>query len=807
MVRLLIALSLALCLQPLSAKSETPFLQTHCIDCHDEDVKKGGLDLTSLAADDVAAWTKVHDRVASGEMPPAKKPRPAAAEQSAYLASLAMTITETETALRSKVGRTVFRRLNRTEYENTLRDLLGLPHLNVREMLPADGEAHGFDTVGAALNLSHVQVARYLEAADAALDAALQMSEVPVETRRVRLKDEGRFYELDQKTRERIPGGRGSSRVVDEWIVLLRQPNSAQTPWFFGRHVEHSGDYKVRIRLRAVEFANGKLQPPAQSHIAALVGHPSRRVIHQFNVPTDAEVLEFTAWIEAGEQLTFNALTLDDRISPGETKIDHTKPYSGPGIAVEYVETVGPQLGPKPANVLFGGLPIVPWTKGSSLLQPSAPAIVKGAPRLMVASPAPEVDASRVLRNFMERAFRRSVSEAELADYLPLVKARLAQKVPFHEALRTGFKAVICSPDFLFFQERRGGLDDPALAARLSYFLWKSMPDQQLLQANLHDSQVLHEQTERLLSDPRSQRFVHDFLDQWLELRRIAFTQPDKQLYPEFDMLLQDSMVEETRAYFSDMLRHDLSAGHVLKSDFLYVNAPLAALYGVPGIKGVDLQRVPLPAGSVRGGFITQGSVLKVTANGTTTSPVTRGAWIMERILGKHVPPPPPGAGSIEPDVRGTTTVREQLDKHRSIESCAGCHRKIDPPGFALESFDVMGGWRERYRSLDKGEKVDQVVADRRVKYRLGLPVDTSGHLEDGAAFSNIREFRELLLKDQPQLARNLTERLFVYATGAGITFSDRAEVERVVAATAKSSHGLRSMIHEIIQSPLFLCK
>jgi hypothetical protein len=794
------------CLPIAAAPPGAAFLEEHCFDCHDSAVKKGGLDLSALTAADTLVWTKVHDRIASDEMPPAKRPRPAEADKAGFLKALAESVTREEMAQRAKSGRTVYRRLNRTEYEHTLRDLLGLPNLKVRAMLPADGEAHGFDTVGAALNLSYVQMAKYLEAADHALDEAISLHVPSVEIKRVRLQDEGRFYEYDQKTRQRIPGGRGGSRVLDEWIVLLRQPNSAQTPWFFGRHFQHSGNYRVRVRLRGVDFDVDKLRPPSRSHIAALVGHPSKRLIHTFDVPGEARVLEFTTWIEAGEQLTFYAATLDDRVSPGETTIPD-KPYRGPGIAVEYVETEGPLAGESTVPRLFGNLPVVAWKSESGMRRPAVTEGLKTLPPMMIESADPAADAQRLLREFMRRTFREAVSEEEVNRYLPLVKRKLEQRFTFHEAMRAGFKAVLCSPDFLFFHEPVGELNEAALATRLSCFLWKSAPDEALRKAKLRDPKVLREQTERLLADPRSQRFVEDFLDQWLELRRIGLTQPDRQLYPEFTMLLQDSMVEETRQFFAAMLRDDLSATHLVSSDFTYANAPLAELYGISGVQGVDLRRVSFPKDSPRGGFLTQGSVLKVTANGTTTSPVTRGAWIMERILGRPVPPPPPGAGSIDPDVRGTTTVREQLEKHRSAESCAGCHRKIDPPGFALESFDVMGAWRDRYRSLEKGDAVKAVFADRPVKYKLGPAVDATGQSEDGKPFRDIREFRALLIEDQRQLARNLTERLLVYATGAGISFADRAEVERIVTATTKSNHGVRSLIHAVVQSRLFTNK
>jgi hypothetical protein len=357
-----------------------------------------------------------------------------------------------------------------------------------------------------------------------------------------------------------------------------------------------------------------------------------------------------------------------------------------------------------------------------------------------------------------------------------------------------------------------GRLDPYALASRLSYFLWRSLPDETLLaQARsgaLTRPETLRREVERLLGDRRAGRFVADFTSQWLDQDDISATVPDRPLYPEYfcDSHLVESLVEETRAYFAEMLRGDLGASHVMASDFAMLNERLAQLYGVPGVQGSAIRRVPLPAGSSRGGFLTQGSIMKVTANGLTTSPVKRGAWVLDHLLGQPVPPPPPDAGSIEPDTRGATTVREQLGKHRENSACASCHQKMDPPGFALESFDVMGAQRDRYRSLGQGDEVKAIVGVREVRYRLGPAIDPTGDLA-GAPFADIAGLRALLLKDQTQIARNLTRRLLTHATGAGISFSDRTAIETMLAGTRANGHGLRSLIHAVVQSEQFRCK
>jgi hypothetical protein len=279
-------------------------------------------------------------------------------------------------------------------------------------------------------------------------------------------------------------------------------------------------------------------------------------------------------------------------------------------------------------------------------------------------------------------------------------------------------------------------------------------------------------------------------------------------MYPEFDERLRVSMVQETEAFFGELLRENLSVANFIQSDFAMLNSRLGLHYGMPEITGEQLRKVKLPADGLRGGVLTQASVLKVTANGTTTSPVLRGAWVMKKLLGEPPAPPPPNTGTIEPDTRGATTVREQLAKHRSMESCAGCHAKMDPPGFALESFDVIGGFRERYRSQGAGDQTTVPnTRGRKLYIKLGLPVDPSGELADGRQFGGISDFKKLLLAQQDKVLAALAKNLVIYSTGAPISFADRASVEEIVAKTRGQGSGLRTLVHEVIESPLFLSK
>ncbi len=311
-----------------------------------------------------------------------------------------------------------------------------------------------------------------------------------------------------------------------------------------------------------------------------------------------------------------------------------------------------------------------------------------------------------------------------------------------------------------------------------------------------------------MLQDPRAERFLESFLGQWLDLRLIDFTAPDSDLYPEFDALLKWSMIEETHRFFRELIAHDMSVLNIIDSDFAMLNDRLAKHYGVTGVEGSEIRRVSLPDDSPRGGVLTQASILKVTANGTTTSPVVRGKWVLERILGDPPDPPPPGVPAIEPDIRGAITVRDQLAAHRNVSSCASCHVKIDPPGVALESFDVIGGYRDHYRAIDPDRDMRRVRyvpdAPPPQRYKQGLPVECNDELVSGGSFEDIREFKRLLLADPDSIARNVASQLITYSTGAPVSFADRDEVEAIVSLTRDHQHGLRSLILEVITSPLF---
>jgi hypothetical protein len=312
---------------------------------------------------------------------------------------------------------------------------------------------------------------------------------------------------------------------------------------------------------------------------------------------------------------------------------------------------------------------------------------------------------------------------------------------------------------------------------------------------------------ERLLDDPRAHRFTENFTGQWLDLRKIDATIPDPRLYGDFDGVLFWSMPRESHLVFEEILKHDRSLLEFVAADWSMLNGRLAAHYGIPGVEGNDFRKVALPKGSHRGGVLTQAAVLKVTADGTRTSPVLRGKWVLEKIVGRPPAPPPPDVPAIEPDIRGATTIRQQLDRHRAIASCAACHVHIDPPGFALETFDPIGGYRDFYRATIGDRKSILPVSFRGRPIYRGPDVEQGGETHDGQTFKDIDDYKRILLRDKDQLARNLTEKLLIYSTGGDIQFADREVVEQIVAAIREKNYGFRTLIHEVVQSRIFLNK
>ena len=851
-----------------AADDRAKFFKNHCTSCHDAETKVGGLDLTTFKqdlanAENFSRWLKIHDRIESGEMPPKNEPRPKADEIAVVTKSLRTELIAAEALKLKEQGRTVVRRLTRAEYENTIRDLFDMPGIALYGSLPADGSAHGFDKNSDALDISHVNLAKYVEAADHALDLAIATQPQPPVTQKQRislaghvghilgngdavlLKNKqpdpeyppaGEQGHIDQGAHERI-----GSFARDSSTGVFRHEDESFNPYFLDFAVLYPGRYRIRASFFSFGWDKGTVLPNRGTEAARLSavqlsqdgrhgGHPSY-VLGYYAAPSlESREHEFVHWLNYKETIGFNAASLAPVVN--YSRKGRAMAFTGPGIAVDWLDIEGPlhDVWPPVAHRrLFGELPIVEFkqTEQKDVRGPKRKLLrqeivhTKNRPDpanglWTVQSNDPLVDADRLLASFMPKAFRRPVSAEIRQAYVAKVQERLQAGDCFELAMRWAYRAALCSPDFLYHVEpdsTGGALDGYALANRLSYFFWNSLPDEQLTklaeQGGLSKPEVLRGEVERLLKDPKSQRFVDDFLGQWLKLRQIAATDPDRKLYPEFSAYLQDSMVGETRAYFRELVEKNLPASHLIKSDFAMLNEKLAKHYGIDGVSGPEIRRVQLPAGSPRGGFLTQAAILKITANGTTTSPVPRGAFVMERLLGIPPEPPPPNVPAIEPDVRGASTIREQLAKHRADTACASCHAKMDPPGFALEAFDVIGGFRTRYRSIGDGDPAPRGGIDPfiGISFKLGPPVDASGILPDERQFQDVLEYQQLVAGDSFLLLKNLAQQLTIYSTGRDVAFSDREPIAAIVDRTLKNGGGVRSLIHEVVQSELFKTK
>jgi hypothetical protein len=843
-------LSLFLLVVAASAAEIAPFLDKHCLECHDSQTRKGNFDLEALkfAPTDprnLAAWVKVHDQIAAGEMPPAKKPRPELAAQSAYLSDLKGRLIAADEARIAADGRTVKRRLNRFEYENTLRDLLAAPWLDVRESLPEDTESYRFNKSGQALDVSHVQLARYLATAEDALRQVLVASaeKLPATPRRYYARDQGSYvgpmkFSVFNQSPERatfptmgyaaqpdVRAGKAPTTVGKadpaarelEGVGVVASAYEPIEPKFSAFKAPVSGRYRIKLCGHTVWVGPGdpkrwfipnldnvsKGRRPEPVTVYALTPPRVLRRVANIDLNPDVTVADIDVLLAAGESIQVDAVRFF-RSRPGAGRFQNplATAEGQPGMVMRWIEVEGPIHDRWPTaayQALFDDLP--------ARKTDATPLKVEVTPKDAAK------DAERLLRRFVQQAYRRPVTPAEETRFLPVIQNALKTGSSFAEAMVAGYTAVLSSPGFLYLQDKPGRLDDVALAERIGFFLWNSAPDAELrrlaAEGKLRQPAVLQAQVDRLLADPRSRRFVDAFLDYWLDLRKAGVTNPDENLYPDYylDDHLAESCVDESRAFFAELLRGDLPARQVVASDFVFVNERLATLYGLPGVVGAQLRKVTLPSASVRGGFLTQASVLKVTANGTTTSPVVRGAWIMERLLGRKPPAPPPSVPAVEPDIRGATTIRQQLDRHRTQESCSACHAKIDPPGFALENFDIFGGFRTNYRAID-GKTKDVGIGKNGQKFAFhqALPVEPQGQLGK-RNFADIREFKAIVVQDERQLARNLVGQFTVFATGAPVGFADRPKVEAILEATAARGYGVRSLVHGLVTSDLFLNK
>ena len=808
----------------LDVASETrlrAFFDTYCKECHGPEKQKGDrrfdqLHLPVARADGLIELQDIIDQLNLGEMPPSKADRhPAVGEVRDIVALLTNLVADGHARLSSTGGQTVLRRLNRREYINTVGDLFGLnmTMFDPTTKFPRDQTVQHMDNVGDALKTSGYLLAQYLEAANQVVDKAFATMERPKE-------QTWRFTE-DFRQQPELRHHRDIHQ--NRFIALYETTTSVQHEGAYGpllnfaQGVPVDGYYEIRVKAEAKfrrnpydpKFFGTDLSMPLRMGIVA--GNAKAGALH-LPQPVEPQLAEtiladerqewytFRVWLDKGfsprftfpngmlsvrnayarVMRTYNQLFPEDvRKSTGivEHRIAVLRHGQVPQIRIHEVEIRGPLIEEWPTpgrRALLGG-------------QPFAPERTRA-----------------ILETFATRAYRRPVRSDEVDRLMSVVESRRRQGIEPLAAMKDGMKTALCSPAFLYLvepapadraAETERSLSAHALASRLSYFLGSTMPDPELRRAadsgDLLKPEVLTGQVRRMLASPRAEVLVASFLDSWLNLRALGDMAPDRgEFVRYYAQNLQPAMKLETQLFMRDLIHRNESIVRFLDSDYTFANRALARLYGmenaVPPETGHEFQRVALPTPQ-RGGLLGQGSVLTVSANGVETSPVTRGVWVLENILGTPPAPPPDNVPPIDPDIRGAKSMREILAKHRDNPACYECHRKIDPLGFALENFDPIGAWRSSYEK--------------------GAPIDSSGELPSGQHFADVAGLKRALIDRKDQFARMLTERLLGYACGRRIEPLDRPVVDRILAATKKDDYRFRDLIEQVVASQAFRSK
>ncbi len=811
-----------------------PFLAQHCVRCHGDKKQEGNLRVEHLttAFTDAATldrWAEVLNVLNSHEMPPENEPQPEAKAVAA--------VTDWITAQRRRVelfrrnGRVVLRRLNRDEYRNTIRDLIGVDF--DPSGFPQDPPAGGFDNNGQALTMSPLQTELYLDAARKILDRALVEGDRPATIRwrfqpetgdsdsnRVRYdgqnlivnggnnKVEGDFkvmhhdsWDRHLNAREfRVPREgeyvvrmRAAGKIPDRQAVIdtaraalehRRKEQDEKNPkgkkWTAEQlendlqHFQSDRMYDYGPpRLKLIQTLGGQPKTMSELDVAAPVDKPREYEVHGWFTPAPCG-------------LTIEYAYRIPRVLENFWFQSHDN-FARPELYVDWFEIEGP---------LYAAWP------------PESHTRVLGKATVTAANE--RTVAKATLQTFLRRAYRRPVTADEVEQKLKLFDLVRKDSESYVQAMKTPLIAVLNSPHFLYLTEpdvtattnrpaAPRKLNEHELASRLSYFLWSSMPDEELFR--LADSRqllqpaVLRKQVDRLLNDPKAEAFVANFAGQWLGLRDVGANPPAEDLYPQYDRHLEVSMIEESKAFFREILQKDLSVMNFVQSDFVTINERLARFYGIPDVRGDHFRSVKVPEGIHRGGVVTQASVLTITSNGTRTSPVKRGTWVMKNVLGSDPGLPVANAGDIAPKVPGIdkATVRKRLEIHRELPQCARCHNKIDPLGFALENYNAAGEWRDQEGFGYKG--------------RVGRDdpaINASSKLPDGTEINGVDGLQAALLQKDQLFLRCLTEKLVTYALGREVSPLDEPFLEATVTKLQKPPGTLRTLIHEIVTSQAF---
>ena len=762
-----------------------PFLAEHCLRCHGEKKQKGDLRLDTLSRDFAAPlaaahWADALERISAGEMPPEDEPQPAAAEAARTAEWIAARLKDGETTRLGKRERVSLHKLTREEYANTIRDLVGV-NFDATDPtgLPEDPEWHGFERIGSVLSVSPAHVEKYFAAAEAVLNEALPAS--PVKALAVHRGPFDLRYHGQREKAEKL--GLAEGARVELW------PHDGLD---VGTGFPAAGDYRMRVKLSGMKPPKGRAP-----HLSVYAKGLDRMLFERDVVAPEEqpETLEFAFHVPAGNhdlRLTCEA--------PGPSNL----PRHGRYDAGRFFTTIAASAtGRQPWQWKLSdedGVPLRPFLIVDSVEidgpLPSAPA------QNLIPPGTQDLTQSReILTRFAERAFRRPLRPAELERLEKLVESERQSGEKWESAVKSALTAILCAKDFLYLvegsAEQSGAqLNDWELAARLSYFLWSTMPDEPLFAlaraGRLHEPAVLRGEVARMLRDAKAERFSTGFPRQWLQLKRVGMFPPDKKLYPDYDAHLEKSMIAEGTEFFREVLGKNLSLREFLDSDWTMLNARLAEHYAMPGPTGDGFQRVALRAEDHRGGLLTQAGVLSLTSDGQRHRPVHRGKWILETIFNKPPPPPPANVKPIEPTPAGQpkATLRMKLDAHKSDANCAACHRKIDPLGLAFDHFDAIGRWR-----------TEEVV---RGGDGANPPVDASGVLPDGRAFSDDAALRRLLVSDTDKFASAFVEKLATYALRRAMTIDDRRALTDIAAQAKQTDYRLRDVVEGFVLSELF---
>jgi mono/diheme cytochrome c family protein len=829
------------------------FTQDYCIKCHGPEKQKGdrafhqisklisGKQVVDLAEDEtVHLLHDLLDQLNLGEMPPKKEgvAQPKPDETKRVIGWLTKTLLELEKQKGPK--QTVLRRLNRREYRNTMRDLLGLQDLafDFTENFPTDEKNHGFTNVGDALSLSDQHLNAYLEAADRYLRMAFRFEErTPFKSEIIKPNEWGYRRRQDKtpwmyrvyKPNQYLDFAAGKKQISDHFDL-----GTFPHDWYWKtKGIQTPGYYKIIVTAEAVnrlthpydpKMIPTNLKPPMQLALFVSRGNKglasdsekSRSKIGLWDLADhQPEKFEVTVWLDKSDAPFLNwdngpgpsDYWMRDICEKYHTDIEfrgkqgfHAWHIIGkdlvPGRVVSDVWK-GPVVRLHEFRI-NGPLPITYQSKAQQVF-------LNGERDLS------KVDLGIAFSRFARRAFRRPVTGLEIEPYLEIEKrARQNLGRNRQEAFFIALKAMLVSPDFLYLKEEKsesGKLAPFEIANRLSHFLWSSLPDHSLFQKakenKLKHPKAMKHEIVRLLDDPKSESFVHGFAESWLRLDKLGTMPPASQKFHEYYRYgLKDAMLEETHQFLAHAMEKNVPITDFIQSGYGFINQDLARHYGIEGVEGVHFRKVSFPENSMRGGLIGQASILTLTANGVDTSPVIRGIWVLESILGTPPSPPPPDVEPINPDVRGAKTVKQLLEMHRSVQACADCHAKIDPLGFPLEYFDPVGGYRPTYYRSRLWKNSTQTTQRFPAK-----PIDGSSTLSSGEKIYGPRTLKTALLSRKNLLAQNIAEKLIIYATGRMITLQDKQEAEAIAHSILSEKLGFRDLIIKIASSQAFARK